>query len=390
MNATPDFEPSSTSISSEVGGTGSEVLFRVVNRVAVITLNRPAALNALSHSMVRDIADVLERVRNDDRIVALVLRGGGPKGFCAGSDVRALYQLARGGQRDGENGWLQFFIDEYQLNHALHRFPKPVVALMDGVTMGGGMGLGQTAQIRIVTPRTKIAIPETRIGMVPDVGATRFLAAMPLATELYVGLTGITLSGADAVACGLADLCVPAEWLDDFEGRLERMIFEGDVLQALRAAFAPEGVRGIPKATLPAYMPLISRHFDRHVGIEQIVSTLSAELSRHPPQPEADWLLATLDALTQYSPTMLMVTREALLRGRQMTLAECFRMELGIVSRAIGEGEFCEGVRAHLVDKDRKPRWIPAKLVEVRAERVQHFLSSPWRSSTHPLAGLCD
>jgi enoyl-CoA hydratase/carnithine racemase len=365
-------------------------LFRVVNRVAIVTLNRPAALNALSYSMVREMAALLERVRSDDRIVALVLHGAGPKGFCAGGDVRGLYRLANLGERDGEDGWLQFFIDEYRLDHALHTFPKPIVALLDGVTMGGGMGLRQAARLRVATTRTKIAMPETRIGMVPDVGATNFLAAMPLETELYVGLTGVTLSGADAVACGLADLCVPGEWLDDFEVRLEQMTIQDDVLSALRTVFAPMASDSTPKATLPAYTPLICRHFDRRAGVDQIVTTLRADLDCDPVQHEREWLQTTLDALTQYSPTMLMVTREALLRGRQMTLAECFRMELGIVSRAIGEGDFREGVRAHLVDKDRKPRWTPPKLVEVHPERVQHFLSSPWRIDKHPLADLVD
>ena len=393
MNATPVSTfaldrvlPAATSAND----TRGEVLFRVVNRVAIVTLNRPAALNALSHSMVRELATLLERVRNDDRVVALVLHGAGPKGFCAGGDVRELYRLARLGERDGEDGWLQFFIDEYRLDHALHIFPKPVVALLDGVTMGGGMGLGQAARLRVATTRTKIAMPETRIGMVPDVGATHFLKAMPLETELYVGLTGVSLSGADAVACGLADICVPGEWLDDFEARLERMTVQDDVRASLDTVFAAVASDGAQKATIPTYTPLIWRHFGRRAGVEQIVTSLRADLDRDPPQRDRDWLQATLDALTQYSPTMLMVTREALLRGRQMTLAECFRMELGIVSRAIGEGDFCEGVRAHLVDKDRKPRWAPAKLAEVRPEQVQHFLSSPWHSNTHPLASLVD
>lgn len=390
MNATTGSHALVRPTSQHGGDSESEVLFDVVNRVAIVTLNRPAALNALSHSMVRELTALLERVRNDDQIVALVLRGAGSKGFCAGGDVRALYQLARRGERDGANGWLQFFIDEYRLDHALHTFSKPVVTLLDGVTMGGGMGLGQAAQLRVATTRSKIAMPETRIGLAPDVGATRFLATMPLETELYVGLTGVTLSGMDALACGLADICVSGEWLDGFEGRLERIRIDGDVTDALCAVFAPQDTSPVQKSVLLSLAPLIRRHFDRRAGVDQIVATLRADVERDVPQCERDWLKATLDALTRYSPTMLMVTREALLRGRQMTLAECFRMELGIVSRAITEGEFCEGARAHLVDKDRRPRWAPATLAEMRPERVQFFLSSPWRANTHPLASLVD
>ncbi|MEM5316606.1 enoyl-CoA hydratase/isomerase family protein [Paraburkholderia sp. JHI869] len=380
MNATPASAQAATE--AEQG-----VLYRVVNRVAIVTLNRPAALNALSHAMVRELATLLERVRTDDDIVALVLEGAGPKGFCAGGDVRAIYQLAREKAREGANGWQQFFVDEYRLDFALHTFSKPLVALLDGVTMGGGMGLGQAAALRVATSRTKIAMPETRIGLLPDVGATHFLAKMPVELALYVGLTGAMLSGADAVHCGLADACVPGEWLDGYEARLLAAQWSSDVHANLREVFVAP-CHEANDGALASFTPLIVRHFDHRLRVEQIVSTLRADLEREHSQGEQAWLEATLEALTHYSPTMLEVTREALLRGRHMTLAECFRMELGIVGRAIEEGDFCEGVRAHLVDKDRKPRWAPATLVEVRTERVQQFLASPWRGEAHPLADL--
>jgi enoyl-CoA hydratase/carnithine racemase len=367
----------------------ADVLFRVVNRVAIITLNRPAALNALSHAMVREIAAMLERVRRDDAIVALVLKGAGPKGFCAGGDVRAIDRLARAGERLGEDGWQQFFVDEYRLDYALHTFEKPLVALLDGVTMGGGMGLGQAAALRVATSRTKIAMPETRIGLLPDVGATHFLAKMPVETELYVGLTGAMLNGADALHCNLADLCVPGEWLDGYEARLAQTHFDGNVRDTLRRVFdAPCQDVHTNESALSRNAALIVQHFDRRKPVVEIVASLRAALEREPSEADRAWLEASLEALTHYSPTMLEVTREALLRGRQLTLAESFRMELGIVARAIEEGDFCEGVRAHLIDKDRKPRWAPATLAEVRDERVQQFLCSPWRSQTHPLADL--
>ncbi|KVD60668.1 enoyl-CoA hydratase [Burkholderia ubonensis] len=360
-----------------------EVLCRVLNRVALITLNRPAALNALSHGMVRELAALLARCRTDDQIVAVVLRGAGEKGFCAGGDVRALYRDAA--RRDA---WLPFFVDEYRLDYAIHTFPKPVVALMDGITMGGGMGLAQGAALRVATERSKIAMPETRIGFVPDVGATHFLARMPVELALYVGLTGATLSGADALVAKLADLCVPSSWLDTFETRIENLKWDGDVLAALRRVFEPP-CNVVPHAALDGQLPWIVRHFDKRSTVERTVATLTQELARDELSREhRQWLQATLDALLGHSPTMLAVTREALLRGRQMTLAESFRMELGIVARAIEEGDFREGVRAHLVDKDRKPRWAPASLVELRAERVRQFLTSPWKLPAHPLVEL--
>ncbi|MGF6770494.1 enoyl-CoA hydratase/carnithine racemase [Paraburkholderia sp. GAS199] len=360
-----------------------EILFRVVNRVAIVTLNRPSALNALSHAMVRELAVLVEHCRTDDGIVALVLKGAGSKAFCAGGDVREVERLAK----NGDSRWLAFFVDEYRLDYALHRFPKPVVALLDGIAMGGGMGLGQAARLRIVTERSRVAMPETRIGFLPDVGATRFLSVMQAELALYVGMTGATLSGADALRLQLADLCVPVDWLATFEERLHRMSHEGDLMAALRSVFEPP-CNIVPHAALQSFTPLILKHFDRRSSVERTFATLRHDLEREPPREIRQWLQATYDALQAHSPTMLYVTREALLRGRQMTLAECFRMELGIVRRVIEEGDFCEGVRAHLIDKDRKPRWAPATLAEVRAERVRHFLSSPWKREAHPLAGL--
>jgi enoyl-CoA hydratase/carnithine racemase len=359
------------------------VRLRVINRVAVITLDRPAALNALSHTMVRELAALLANVHDDRAIVAAVLCGAGDKGFCAGGDVRALYRM----KTRGETGWLDFFIDEYRLYYALRRFPKPLVALLDGVSMGGGMGLGQAATLRVVTGRTKIAMPETRIGFVPDVGATYFLGVLPVELALYVGLTGATLSGADALQLKLADLCVPSDWLASFEERLLRMPTGGDLEAALRAVFEPPG-NVVPHAAIGSYGQLISRHFDPRSNVVRMRATLHEALERAPPRAQRQWLEATCAALAAHSPTMLHVTREALLRGRRMTLADCFRMELGIAARAIGEGDFCEGVRAHLVDKDHCPRWMPATLADVGSDRVRRFLASPWPRDAHPLADL--
>jgi enoyl-CoA hydratase/carnithine racemase len=365
----------------------SAVQLRVVNCVAIITLNRPAALNALSHEMVRELAVQIERCRTDSGVAAVVLRGAGEKAFCAGSDVRALHEM----HQRNDNGWQQFFIDEYRLDYALHAFPKPVVALLDGITMGGGMGLGQAARLRVVTERTKMAMPETRIGFLPDVGATRFLSVLPVEVALYVGLTGVTLTGAEAMHFQLADLCVPSEWLDTFEERLLRIATadasNDELLRLLRTVFEPPG-NIVPHAGLGEFTQLIRRHFDWRSGIDRYVKTLRQDLDREPPREVRQWLQATYDAMTSHSPTMLCVTRDALLRGRQMTLSECFRMELGIVTHAIEECDFSEGVRAHLLDKDHKPRWAPATLADVRPERIQRFLSSPWHVNAHPLADL--
>jgi enoyl-CoA hydratase/carnithine racemase len=373
-------------VSSATQPAEGRVLSHVVNGVAILTLDRPQALNALSHAMVRSLAEQIERCRNDDAIVAMVLRGSGEKGFCAGGDVRALYHAANAGRIEGEDGWRQFFIDEYRLDFALHAFPKPIVALADGITMGGGMGLAQAATLRVATERSKIAMPETRIGFVPDVGATRFLSVMPPELALYVGLTGAVLSGADAVRCSLADVCVPSEWLHGFEARLAGLPPD-QVRPRLREAFVPP-TAPLPLAPIDAVLPAIEKHFDVRFGVEEMAASLAAALISNPHPELRAWLQTALDALHGYSPTMLHVTREAILRGRRISLADAYRMELGIVSRAIEEGDFREGVRAHLIDKDRTPRWHPASLADVRPERIAHFLSSPWPRARHPLADL--
>jgi enoyl-CoA hydratase/carnithine racemase len=387
----------------------SNLLVRVFNGVLIVTLDRPAALNALSLDMVRELALLLERARTDSRIAAVVLRGAGGKAFCAGGDVRMFYEVATNKSMQPEDaarqgGWLPFFIHEYRLDYAIHTFPKPIVALMDGITMGGGMGLAQGAALRVVTERSKIAMPETRIGMLPDVGATHFLARMPVELELYLGLTGVTLTGADALVAGLADLCVPASSLDGWEARLENgwnssppvldllaghwNSVSSPSLTALRDVFTPPG-NVTPPSALTGQLPWITRHFGERQSVPQIVETLRADLAQDALPPEQrHWLQTTLDALTSHSPTMLAVTREALLRGRNMTLADSFRMEIGIVSRTIGEGDFCEGVRAHLIDKDHQPRWLPATLAEVDDARVRHYLTPPWEPHEHPLRTL--
>lgn len=233
-----------------------DVLFHVTNRVGIITLNRPGALNALSYKMILELSSLFERCRLDREVVAVVLRGAGEKAFCAGGDVRALHRMVEG----GDPAWLQFFVDEYTLDYTIHNFPKPVVALLDGITMGGGMGLGQGACLRVVTERTKMAMPETRIGLLPDVGATRFLAAMPLELELYVGLTGVTLSGNDAWFCNLADICVSSQSLQSFEERLIQEAIPGrteEVLKVLRRVFETPEKQVAPQSPLSEAVPLV-------------------------------------------------------------------------------------------------------------------------------------
>jgi enoyl-CoA hydratase/carnithine racemase len=284
---------------------------------------------------------------------------------------------------------LQFLIDEYRLLYTIHSFRKPVVAILDGIATGGGMGLAQGAQLRVATNRAKLATPGTRFGSFPDVGATWFLASMPAALDLYVGLTGALLSGPDALLCNLADICVPSEWLETFEERLECMplVGPGELLPALRAVFEPPA-NVVPHSALSEYMPLVIRHFDERMTVLEMVTSLEWAWREEPSPSMRRWLRAARDALIGNSPIMLNVAREALLRGRKLTLADCFRKELEMVSAAVRASDFSEGVRAHLIDRDRHPRWKPSSLGEVTRDQIRFFMASPWSQKTHPLGDL--
>jgi len=323
-----------------------EILAEVRGPVATITLNRPRVLNALSFGMLQELARRLDQWERDERVRTIVLAGAGGKAFCAGGDMRALYDRCRA----GADPHAEYFAFEYALDHRIHRYPKPIVAVMDGIVMGGGMGIAQGARLRIVGDRTKMAMPETAIGVVPDVGASWFLSRCPGELGVYLGLTGATIGGADAIYCGLADTHVGSE-------------------------LAP--------STLERLRPAIDRHFG-HASVAAILGSLEAE-----DRPELRaWAGQTLQLLRSRSPTMLAVTLEQLRRGKTLSLAECLRMELGLMHGCLEQGDFLEGIRAVLVDKDNRPRWRPADLAQVDAETIRRFFAPRWAPGAHPLAHL--
>jgi enoyl-CoA hydratase/carnithine racemase len=325
--------------------TGGEITATVDGGVATATLNRPAALNALTLGMIEGLAASLDAWERDARVRLVVLRGAGGKAFCAGGDVRAMYE------NRGNEANARFMATEYALDYRIHTYPKPVVALIDGIVMGGGMGLAQGARLRIVGTRTRMAMPETAIGLFPDVGGSYFLSRVPGHVGVYLGLAGPTIGAADALYCGLADQYVGGEPL--VPGEVERM------------------------------RPAIDRHF-AHASVEAILASLRAEEA----PANREWAARTVGALERASPTMLKVTLEQLRRGASMTLAECFRMELNLVHACFEQGDFAEGVRAAIVDKDRSPRWNPASLADVDAAAVQRFFAPRWSAARHPLAHL--
>lgn len=379
---------------AELAGGTDEVLFNEVNRVAVATLNRPRQLNALSYPMILALRRQLSEWASREDIVAVVLRGAGDRAFCAGGDIRALYDSYRQAAPASLSGQgpaplhRQFFVDEYQLDFQLHRYAKPVVALMDGIVMGGGMGLAQSAALRIVTERSRVAMPETGIGLIPDVGASHFLGRMTAPLALYLGLTGVTLGAADTLLCGLADVAVDSATLAALEDRLRAIDWQdtgdGDVLARLRATLAAAPIATAPEAPLLAVLPALLRHFRPEARPADILASLAEE---HDPTYR-DWTLRTAETLASRSPLMCAVTRELLLRGRRLDLADCFRMELDVVAHTFAEGDFIEGVRALIVDKDNRPRWRVDRHEAVDEATVARFFTAARKDSVHPLRDL--
>ncbi|AZG14216.1 enoyl-CoA hydratase/isomerase family protein [Cupriavidus pauculus] len=346
--------------------------------VAYLTLNRPQALNALSLDMIRAMTDALRDWESDPAVHAVVVAGAGGKAFCAGGDIRWFHQAHHAGDPLLD----QFFVEEYALNHRIHRYTKPYIALMDGVVMGGGMGISQGARLRIVTDRTKMAMPETNIGLFPDVGGGWFLARTPGRLGEYLGLTGVVIHAADALHAKLADAYLPANALAELVASLQTRSFEsGDAVLAHIATFTDGHAQGCAPAesALARHADQIDRLFAAPT-VEQIVQAVS--------DAEGDWAAQTAATLRSRSPLMLCVTLEQIRRARTMSLEDELRMELDMMYDVFRHGDGIEGIRALAIDKDHQPRWNPARLDAVTPARVRAFFDSKWRKEEHPLAGL--
>jgi enoyl-CoA hydratase/carnithine racemase len=359
------------------------ILCEVRNRIAFITLNRPAALNALSLEMIVELRAALKRAALDPDVYAVVMRGAGEKAFCAGGDIRALYDSYK------NSGSLHrdFFIAEYPLDYLLHCYPKPYMAVMDGITMGGGMGLSQGSRLRIVGDRTRIAMPEVAIGFFPDVGASYFLSRLQGALGLYLALTGVQIRAADALYTGLADFYLPSAAAQGLDSALAAVQWSGsrseewrNMLTSTLEGIAPDGAGTAPLAAL---RPAIDRHFSAPT-----VPALFDSLQQENRDEYLEWAKQTLALMDVRSPTMLEVTHRQLHLGKSMSLAECLRMELGMAWQCFNHGDFIEGVRAMVIDKDNKPQWRPSRIAEVTEASVAAIFKNPWADAPHPLAQL--
>jgi enoyl-CoA hydratase/carnithine racemase len=342
----------------------THVLGEVRNRIGHLTLNRPAGLNALTLDMVRGIRGYLDAWALDNHIQAVVLRGAGERGFCAGGDIRSLYDSFKAGDTVHE----QFFAEEYALDQCLHHYRKPVLAVMDGYTLGGGMGLAQGAELRLVTERTRLAMPEVGIGYFPDVGASYFLSRVPGEIGTYLGVTGVQIEAADALYCGLADWFLESECLATLDERLDKLEWTSSPLKDLQGVLAKLGVQTLPGAPLNRLRPAIDHFF----GLPDIASMIE-QLQAVTVADSHQWAENTAHLMQTRSPLAMSVTLELLRRGRHMSLDECFAMELHLDQQWFEHGDLIEGVRALLIDKDKKPRWNPPTLELLEPARVERF-----------------
>jgi enoyl-CoA hydratase/carnithine racemase len=361
------------------GGGTQEVLSEVRNHIAFITLNRPTALNALSFGMVVALRAMLDRHAADPDIYAVVIEGAGDKAFCAGGDIRALYESCKG------SGSLhrEFFLNEYPLDYMLYSYPKPYVAVMDGITMGGGMGIAQGSNLRIVGDRTRIAMPEVAIGFFPDVGASYFLSRLPGALGTYLALTGVQVRGADALYSRLADVYLPSAAIASLNEDLALLKWRDDPSTDLRRFIHARAAVGLPAASLAQLRPAIDTHFS-HRTVSAILKSLEAETR----SDYAGWAGHTAKLMRTRSPTLLGATLRQLQLGKDLSLAACFRMELGMVQQCLEQGDFLEGVRALIIDKDNSPHWTPGRIEDVTDAMVDAFFRNRWTAAEHPLAIL--
>ncbi|MGV6807015.1 MAG: enoyl-CoA hydratase/isomerase family protein [bacterium] len=347
----------------------------------VATLNAEKALNSLSLSMVRSLQPQLDAWSTDDSIACVFLQGAGEKSFCAGGDIVELYN----GMVDGGNGPETFFAEEYRLDHTIHTFPKPIVVWGHGVVMGGGLGLMSGASHRVVTERTRMGMPEVTIGLYPDVGGTFFLNRTPGRTGLFLGLTGASINAADAIFVGLADRFITQE---NRAGVIEALVavnwstdsaaHAGQVSHVLRD-FEAKSSDQRPPAQVEPHFAHIQKVTDQD-SLDEIVSAITAY------EGDDKWLSGAAATLAAGCPTTIHLVNEQLTRGKHLSLAECFRMELTMSYHCAHKGNFQEGVRALLIDKDRNPKFDPATLADVTADYIDQHFQAPW--SEHPLADL--
>jgi enoyl-CoA hydratase/carnithine racemase len=342
----------------------AEVLFEVKDGLGVMTLNRPKALNSLSHGMILEMEKVLPQWEKDPAVKAVVVRGAGDRAFCAGGDVAGLYRE----MRDDPAGTVRrdFFRDEYIVNRRIYRFAKPWISLIDGIDMGGGVGLSVHGSHSVASEKFLFAMPETTIGLFPDVGGGYFLSRLPGALGTFLALTSHRLKAADAQWAGIVDAHVPSARMNDLQAALGAADLEGPdadkKVDKIIARFAEDP--GVP--SLPTMMQDIDRCFSAE-SLQEIVAKLKKK--------GGDWADKQLAALMKLSPISMAITLEQLRRCANRSFEDSMTIEYRMSQRCMQKGhDFFEGVRALLIDKDQKPRWNPPTIEGVTKAMVEeHF-----------------
>lgn len=337
----------------------AEVICEKQGQAGVITLNRPRALNALTLGMVRGMRQALDAWAQDSQVTRIVVQGAGEKAFCAGGDIRRLTDLLQAGEPEEA---LAFWREEYQLNILIKRYPKPYISFIDGIVMGGGVGVSLHGSHRVAGERYLFAMPEVGIGFFPDVGATYALPRLPGETGMYLALTGERVKRADAVMLGLATHSVASDGID----ALRKELIEGKPVESVlaRAAVDPG------PAPLSEHRSVIDACFSAE-SVAAVLQRLDEAASEG-----SEFAAKTAAGMRTKSPTSMSIAFEQVRRGASLAFEEAMKTEFRIVSR-IGEGkDFFEGVRAVLIDKDGQPRWEPASLDGVKRETIEHHFAS--------------
>jgi enoyl-CoA hydratase len=349
----------------------TDIFARIQGHAGIISLNRPAAIHALTLPMVHAMVEALLAWERDDAVRAIIIDHADGRGFCAGGDIAFLRDSAL---NDGGANGRKFFHDEYQLNHLLFTYAKPVVAFMDGITMGGGVGISQPARFRVATENTRFAMPETGIGLFPDVGGGWYLSRLEGRVGPFLALTGARIDGAECAALGLATHYLPAETTGEAKRRISEE--EPDRIDGILGALAATTP---PEPRIIGNLGAINRHFASD-SYEDILASLDAD--------DGDWAMKERAALNTKSPQTCKVALRQLATSLTLTdFADNMAMEFRIASRVLTRPDFAEGVRAVIVDKDNAPRWDPAKAEGVTAELLDTiFAPLPAEEEWQPLA----
>lgn len=342
--------------------TADDIEFTELGEVGFIALNRPQALNALNHEMIEELSEKLSEWQGDKAIQAVLIQGIGEKAFCAGGDIRKIYDS----RNDEDLDIKQFFWDEYRLNQQIFHYQKPYIALLNGITMGGGVGISIHGQYRIATDRFSFAMPETGIGFFPDVGGSYFLPRCPGYTGYYLGLTGARINAADAMYLELVNFYFDQHKIPEFVDALVTSHLSGDCKQLVGNIIHNYSSIPATPAKIAEHREDIDACFSKNT-VEEIIATLQARKNA--------WCDETAKILLTKSPLSLKITLVALQRGKSLTMDECMQMEYRLVNRFLRQYDFYEGIRAVIIDKDQKPIWDPDTLEAVDNAMVEKYFA---------------